>query len=274
MDDAQSAPKPWPKEIPGATAHVYKQTPQGELRLFVFAPKGHKASDKRPAIVFFFGGGWKRGGVGQFSHHSKHLASKGMIGIVAEYRVESMHGTSPFECVADGISAMRWVRAHAADLGIDPTRLGAGGGSAGGHVALATATLQAFGEKDEDASVSPMPDALALFNPVIDTTQTGWKGGPGALGERCRDLSPIHHLAEKMPPTIVFHGTNDTTVPFANAKSLQAGIEKQGVKSVLVPYEGRGHGFFNFGRGGGADYEDTIEHLEKFLGDIGWLPAD
>ncbi|MDB4796380.1 alpha/beta hydrolase fold domain-containing protein, partial [Akkermansiaceae bacterium] len=109
-----------------------------ELKLHVFNPEGHKASDSRPAIVFFFGGGWNGGSPKQFYPHSEHLASLGMVAISAEYRVKSRNKTTPMECVKDGNSAIRWVRSHAKELGINPDMIAAGGGSAGGHVAAAT----------------------------------------------------------------------------------------------------------------------------------------
>ena len=116
---------------------VYKTINGARLQLHVFEPEGHKPSDRRPAIVFFFGGGWTGGGLPairpptQFYPQCKYLASRGMVAISAEYRVKGTHGVSPFECVTDGKSAVRWVRAHAAELGIDPNRLASGGGSAG-----------------------------------------------------------------------------------------------------------------------------------------------
>ena len=73
------------------------------------------------AIVFFFGGGWVGGTPKQFFPHCTYLASRGMVAISAEYRVKDRHGVTPLECVLDGKSAVRWVRAHASELGIDPT---------------------------------------------------------------------------------------------------------------------------------------------------------
>ena len=86
---------------------VYKKTEQGELRLHIFNPVGFSSSDSRPVIVFFFGGGWVNGNPEQFFPHSEYLASRGLVAISAEYRVENNHGTSPIECVKDGKSAIR-----------------------------------------------------------------------------------------------------------------------------------------------------------------------
>src|SRR5262245_12750146 len=83
---------PQPETIDGATSYVYKTTSQGQLRLHVFRPA---RADQSPAIVFFFGGAWTSGPVTQFAPQSKHLAQRGMVAIVADYRVLTRHQTSP-----------------------------------------------------------------------------------------------------------------------------------------------------------------------------------
>ncbi len=103
------------------------------LKLDVFEPAGLKPTDHRPAIVFFFGGGWSGGDAKQFYQQAKAMTEQGMVVFSADYRVKSRNKTTPFECVKDGKSAIRWVREHAAELGIDPDRIVAAGGSAGGH---------------------------------------------------------------------------------------------------------------------------------------------
>ena len=89
-----------------------------------------------PAIVFFFGGGWSQGTVTQFTPQAKHFAERGMVAILADYRVFRRHGTTALEAMADARSAVRWVRANASKLGVDPNRIVAAGGSSGGHIAL------------------------------------------------------------------------------------------------------------------------------------------
>ena len=134
-----------------------------------------------------------------------------MVAICAEYRVSSRHKTSPRECVQDGKSAMRWVRSHSSELGIDPHRIAAGGGSAGGHVAAATATVKGFDEPGEDITVSARPDALVLFNPVYDNGPKGY--GHDRVKDYWKEFSPLHNLDKTTPPTIVFLGTEDKLVP-------------------------------------------------------------
>jgi len=106
---------------------VYKTIDGHELALHVFEPPECATNEKRPAIVFFFGGGWNKGTPSQFYPHCEHLSSLGMVAMSAEYRIKSKHGTTPFECVKDAKSAVRWIRSHADELGIDPHRIAAGG---------------------------------------------------------------------------------------------------------------------------------------------------
>ena len=125
-----------PKTIPGSRAEIYKTIDGTELPLHIFEPKDLKKGDKRAAIVFFFGGGWNSGSPVQFEKQCAYLASRGMVAITVEYRVKNRHGVPAVSCFSDAKSAIRWVRQNAERLGIDPYRIAAGGGSAGGKVGL------------------------------------------------------------------------------------------------------------------------------------------
>jgi len=243
---------------------------QAELKLHVFLPVGHQKTDQRPAIVFFFGGGWNGGSPGQFYPHCHYLASRGMVAISAEYRVKSRHGTSPQVCVQDGKSAIRWVRAHAEELGIDPEKLVAGGGSAGGHVAAATATVAKFNEEGEDVSISCRPQALVLFNPVYDNSAEGY--GYDRVQAYWKDFSPMHNIDENTPPTIVFLGSQDKLIPTTTAEKYKKLMEAKGGRCDLHIYEGEGHGFFNY-----KNYENyvaTVIEMDKFLASLGYLDGE
>jgi acetyl esterase/lipase len=254
----------------GAAAGSPSSKPRGAvtLRLHVFKPEALKAGERAPAVVFFFGGGWVGGTPRQFYPHCQRLASLGMVAASAEYRVRSRHKTSPFECVADGKSAVRFLRAHADELGIDPNRIVAGGGSAGGHVAASTGTLDGLDEPGEETTVSAVPDAMMLFNPVIDTTRRGY--GAEKVGDRPEQLSPVHHVDEEVPPTIVFHGTADTTVPFENVQRFHNLMRDAGNACRLAAFEGQGHGFFNHGRNPDIFWK-TMQESEAFLREYGIL---
>lgn len=137
------------------------------LKLYVFDPPHRSIVDKRPAIVFFFGSGWRGGTPQQFEQQCRYLASRGMVAITADYRVSSRNEVKVPEIVQDAKSAMRWVRQNASRLGIDPSRIAAGGGSAGGHIAAAASVIASLDESNEDSTISSRPNALVLFNPAV-----------------------------------------------------------------------------------------------------------
>src|SRR5690606_32420272 len=109
----------------------------------------------------FYGGSWNTGSLDQFRPHAQYFASLGMIGVVAEYRIKTKHNTTPFESVKDGRSAIRYLRANAKKLGIHPSKIVAGGGSAGGHVAAA-ADLTNLDEVTDNVKINARPNALVL----------------------------------------------------------------------------------------------------------------
>jgi acetyl esterase len=255
--------------IEGAEHLVYKEASGSKLILNVFYPEGHDPKkDKRPAIVFFFGGGWSGGNPAQFGPHCEYLASRGMVAMSADYRVRSRQGVPPFECVKDGKSAVRWIRQNAKKLGIDPERLAAGGGSAGGHVAAATGTVPGLEEEGEDLSVSSKPDALALFNPVYDNGPKGY--GHDRVKDRYKEISPIHNIRKGTPPAIVFLGDQDKLIPVSTAEKYKVLMEKAGSRSDLHVYAGQPHGFFNKGKKGNY-YEKTVLEMDKFFISLDWL---
>ena len=282
--EAVQGPASTPEALPEPQRVVeYRRTQDSEgkavvLEMELFLPPGHRAGDSRAAAVFFFGGGWKGGTTRQMRPFAQHLAQRGMLAACADYRVQSRQGTDPFACVEDAKAAVRYLRGHAAELGIDPERIVVGGGSAGGHLAAATGVLEGFegAAMGIPPDVSSRPQAMILFNPVLDTSKQGY--GSARLKERWKDLSVNHHLRKGQPPSLVFHGTADRTVPFANAQAFQAGMRQAGNVCELVAFEGRGHGFFNSPafrpKSDGADYADCLRAMDRFLAQHGFLEGE
>src|SRR5690349_15432387 len=159
---------------------TFKQTPQGPLEVTVNYPANWKPTDARSSIIFFFGGGWTGGSVEHFSRQAAYFATRGMVAIRADYRIASKHHTEPDAAVEDARTALRWVRGHANELGIDPNRIVAAGGSSGGHLAACTAQCPVATPAGEDSTVSPRPNALILFNPVLDYRGLGQLPPPGS----------------------------------------------------------------------------------------------
>lgn len=260
-------------KMPGAKVEVYKNASGDDLRIYRFDPPGYNPeNDSRPAIVFFFGGGWNGGAVTQFEPHSRYLASRGMVAFVADYRVKSRQDVAPNACVADGKSAIRWVRKNAKRLGVDPNRIAAGGGSAGGHVAAATGMCDGLEEAGEDTSVSSKPNLLALYNPVYDNGPKGY--GHSRITEWFPAISPAHNITKDDPPTIVFLGSQDKLIPVSTAETFDKKLKEQGIDSELYIYDGRSHGFFNRGKGDGQDFIDTVLKTDAFLVKHGYLKGE
>ena len=282
VEQTQAQQKDKENPLAKAKSEIYKKVGDVELKMYIFEPQGAKSDTPRPAIVFFFGGGWKGGSPSQFVPHCEYLASRGMVAMAAEYRIHSKHKVNVSQCVTDAKSAIRWARSQAKTLNIDPQRIASGGGSAGGHLAAAVATLEGFEEAGEDQTISSKPNAMLLFNPALDLTATGFQVEENSprmaelytrLGAKPAELSPNHHIAAGLPPAIVFHGKADTTVPYAQAEKFAELMQAAGNRCQLVGYAGEAHGFFNFGRGGNKAYTATLSEADEFFTSLGYLPA-
>ena len=262
---------PNPDFLDSASSHTYKSVDGVTLRLHVFQPHGVRP-EPDPAIVFFFGGGWRQGSVGQFVPHAEHLANQGMVAIIADYRVLFRHGSTVAEALSDAKSAIRWVRAHADELGVDPDRIAAAGGSAGGHLAAGTAAITGFDTPGEDLSVSSQPDALVLFNPAVNTGRIGESRRAQFPGD-AEALSPYHQVGGYFVPTLVMHGHDDTTVPYSDVVDFCDKVTRLAGDCTLIGYEEATHGFFNKGRDNDRWYHPTVAEMDEFLTGLGYLDA-
>ena len=246
---------------------MYKQTGSQILELQVYYPPETKEGDKFPAIIFFFGGGWKGGSMQQFAPHATYFSKRGFVCFVADYRVESRHGTTPIESVKDARSAIRFIKRHSTTFYVDPDQIIASGGSAGGHLAAATAFISTYNEATDDLNLSTTPQALVLFNPVIDNSPEGY--GFDRIGAAFKDFSPLHNIGSSPPPTIFFLGTEDNLIPVSTAELFKNKIEEAGGRCELRLYEGQGHGFFNYKNR--SIYDQTIREVEEFLIELGFM---
>ena len=235
---------------------LYKSTDQTELNLYFYRPLDFDNSKLYNCIIFFHGGGWNSGDYKQFERQSMYFASRGMVAISAEYRIKNKHGTSPINAMEDAKSAIRFLRLNSKSFSINPDRIAAAGGSAGGHLAAVTANINLFDNKNEDLNVSSKPNLLILYNPVIDfgSRKWLWINNPS-------NASPIHNIKEGSPATIILSGTEDKIVPFETIINYKKIMESVGSRCDIILYEGAEHAFFNRGN----DFIDTVFQSDIFL---------
>ena len=244
---------------------LYKSINEGELNLFIYKPSKFDIKKKYSCIVFFHGGGWNSGNPEQFQRQSRYFASRGMVAVSVEYRIRNKHGTSPIQAMEDVKSAIRFIRSNARLLSIDPSKIAAAGGSAGGHLAAVSANIDLFDNKAENLDISSKPNLLILYNPVIDfgARKWLWINNPS-------DASPIHNISKGSPPTIILTGTNDKIVPVESIMNYKKIMESIGSRCDVILYEGAEHAFFNTGE----DFVDTLYRTDVFLKSLGYIDGE
>jgi acetyl esterase len=261
--DAQVRLQP---RTPIGVRYVYKNVDGEELALFVSSPPPSAQRLTHPAMLFFHGGGFVGGPLNQFDRQAQYLATRGLVAIQVQYRLEDAAGTAPIDpSMQDAKSAMRWVRSHASDLDLDPDRIGAAGGSAGGQLAAFVGMMDGKEELSDDLSVSSRANLMVLFNPVLDL-------GPDSCcyrhsGDDYKARSPLYHIHSGLPSSLVFQGESDTTVSPSMISAFVASMKRRGNACTVEWYPNVGHGFFNVGE----NFYKTLKQMDIFLVEHGWL---
>lgn len=241
-----------------------------ELLLHVFEPEGWAEGQKRPCFVAIHGGGWTGGEPRRMYPFASHFAKKGMVGISVQYRLlNALLGTTVFDSVRDVRSAIRFLKTHHQELGIDADQLVVSGASAGGHLAAATAMFGDVNATDDSLEVDPVPHSLILLFPVIDTSDQGY--GQKKIGEDWKSLSPLHQVKPGIPHALIFHGNADNVTPFSGAKAFVRAMSQAGNKCELIEHEGGRHGYLMFDD---SLFEQTLVRMEAFLTSRGILRSE
>jgi acetyl esterase/lipase len=263
--------QPSPQNLEGADSYVYKTVQGTDLRVYVFPP-AEARSGRHAAVVFFFGGGWMIGNVTSLTADAQYFARRGITAILADYRTYCRNGAGIVAQMADAKSAVRWVRGHADELGIDAQRIAVSGGSSGGHLALGTAMFPELDAKGEDESISSRPDLLVLFYPCVDETTAQERAtSADAIGSHGRDVSPLYHVRPGLPPTLIFQGTADALYPENLQYCRQARAKNN--ECELIQYDRAPHGFMNRAVTKGPWYEQGLRGMDDFLVRKGYLAA-
>ena len=277
---------------------IYKTAGGENLKLYVFNPRDHEQDQQRPAILLIHGGGWMSGQPSFFFPHARYFASRGMVAISVQYRLGGEAPGGIFGCLADCKSAMRYLRNHADSFGIDPDRIAVAGDSAGGHLAAALGLFDGFNDPENDLSVSARPNAMLLYNPVLDLVDLKWTRRhpgirkPGEMkdwdedpvrvhkhGEtpvdRARAFSPNFNIEPDQPPALLMNGTDDKTTPVEHARRFAKLYVDEGNRCDLVVLEEVAHAcvLINYT----AEEEVVVRAIregDKFLESLGYLEGD
>jgi len=236
---------------------AYRVTSRGSLTAHVFVPKEDSNSAPRPAICFFFGGGWYIGMPDQFFNFCRYFAARGFVAVSFEYSTKGRWNASPLDAIQDTRCAIRWLRRHADQWRIDPACVNAVGWSAGGHLVASLPMITAREEPNADTAISARPDAVILLAACIDPTADNWFSY--VLGGACDPglLSPLHNIRSGLPPYLAFLGTRDEFIPMATTREFVQGMTAAGNRCELVVAEGLNHGSFM--------NDETCERIRAFL---------
>lgn len=267
---------PAPMEI------IFKRTAMGGLKLFYFQPPAKKPAEKIPATLWIHGGGWTGGTCESFFPMARYTATRGAASFVVEYRLAKTNGTvTVADCVADCKSAVRYLRGHATELGIDPQRIAVIGESAGGHLAACVGLLDGFNDPKDDMKISARPDALVLYNPLTDFTKSNFlklfTNGVAAEGKQklARELSPALFVRSNLPPAICIHGLADTVVSPDNSRDFAVAMKRAGNRCDLVLLPETPHAFLipNY-KCSEAMVVNALLFGDKFLTSLGYFSGE
>ncbi|MCW8131252.1 MAG: alpha/beta hydrolase [Planctomycetota bacterium] len=261
---AEDAAVAWTRDV------VFAEPGGEKLKLDLAKPA--QGDGPFPIVVCIHGGAWRAGNKAGMREWLAALAAKGYAAALIDYRLAP---ASKFPAqIEDVKDAIRYLRAHAKDLKLDPERLATLGESAGGHLAL----LAGFTEAKDGLEGKPAADApstrvqaiVNFYGPTDFTSKTDWDavrlaqakdflGTADQTAEVVKKASPITYLDAKDPPVLTIHGADDRVVPVDQAKHLHEALKKDGVKEKLVVLEGQGHGWR------GETKTDTMRQAVEFL---------
>lgn len=242
---------------------IYKTIGTTTLDAHIFPAVGAKPGERRPAFLFFHGGGWAIGTPEWGYDGCRYYSQRGLVAISFEYRIRMRHGTTVVESVADAKSAVRWARAHAQELGIDPTKIVVAGFSAGGHLAAAVGIVPGGDDPRDDTSISAVPNAIVMSSAAVEASNLLWYEENVGHGEPA-DYAPAQHVRPGLPPTISFHGFDDELSPFAFDEAFCKAMKAAGNRCEQYARKG---GHFPTAAADAVIREKT----DKFLESLGYL---
>jgi acetyl esterase/lipase len=221
-----------------------------ELRCDVFMPPDNEHG--RPSVLLIHGGGWVSGDRTQMRGYGIQLARHGYLCVANEYRLS---GESRWPAaIHDVKAALRWMRANAESLGIDPQKICVSGNSAGAHLALmaaATPNVKVFeGDGGNEGAGTACAAVVAIYGPSLlriaasplGDAVSGLFGGKATI-EAQDAASPITYVYRHFPPTLLIHGNADDVVPAQASFEMYQALSAIGAPVELHVYDGAPHAF-------------------------------
>lgn len=218
-----------------------------DLRLDIYRPPA--GTEKRMATIHIHGGGFTGGSKETLSERVPPYSSRGYVGLAVQYRLA---GDAKWPAqIEDVKAAIRWARANAKSLGVDPDKIGVVGHSAGGHLALfaaGTGNRPEFEGKGGTPGVGTEVAVCCAYYPAIevrpraDGTANNLLS-PGSDAAAHRAASPVTYVSSAFPPTVIFHGTVDTTIPLESSERLFRELRAVKVPTEFHAIEGVPHVF-------------------------------
>ncbi len=255
---------------------VYGEAGGQKLLLDIYRPPA-PAARARPALLLVHGGGWRGGNKKDLRDAGMGFARQGYVCFSVSYRLVTDRGNRYPAQLDDVQRAVRWVRANAGKYGVDPERVGALGASAGGHLVALLGTCDTRDNTDPELArySSRVRCVVDLFGPTDLTVPFPGKAGGFAVQRLVEDLigkppaeataltreaSPLFHINKKTVPFLILHGTADPIVPVDQSERFHLALQKAGIESTFLKFEGEGHGFQQK-----QNTEEFIRETVKFL---------
>ena len=270
----QTGPSPAPLSeererelLKDAKEHIYQQEDGCELKAYCFNPPNHDPAELKPAIIFFHGGLWDVSMPTQFAPHCLHFASRGMVAVCVEYRVDTKHQASPIDSFEDAQMAILWLKHNYASLGVDPNRIIAAGAASGAHMALSLAMQP---KALEIGGHHSRPQGVIALSALVNTTRKGMESARFGHHKVARDYSPSSHVQKGIVPSLFPHGKADTIVPHEHIVKFTKALKRKKNQCELIDFDGANHSFFNFNVSATL-FEIVMNSMDAFVSNLGYI---
>lgn len=254
-------------DIDPSLVEVYKTVDGVELSAHVFNPEGHSADSSAPALIYFHGGGLRRGSPTGGYEVAERFVPEGMVVISPQYRLLENNAESLDQIVADAKSVVRWTRENADRLGVKPDQIIASGHSAGGYLSMVTGVIPGLDEAGEDASVSSVPNAVVLWSSTPSRRDNA-ENSMVPEGRTMAEFSAPEVLPDTLPPALFMVGSEDPIASPEVVTAFEARYREAGNQTSFHVIDGADHFF-----AGEGQKDQAYDLIEEFLVSLGYVGA-